>query len=302
MVATGLSRRVLGGVALLPLLASVVCAHGFPGPQTIRVSTSVGAPSAGRETSAPRGSGDSFGGGGRTTASGAESRTTPSPARSQRTTIDWVGTDLPRRGGSEYASAQALPLSAFASDANRPARAKAGRPSVVYFASTADDMKLQAFEGLFLDERLGVSARYFNMLRVSLNDLPRADQKVYGDGSNGPKFVVLDAAGAEIATFDGWRTSAVELLKAMEPVVKTTFAKDLSRVLEGESKILDTLDKTHYELEILAAQRKVVAARLAEKECASCRKVMGKLDDKISRSEKEREEAIALEAKLLGQL
>ena len=302
MVVTGMCRRVVAGVALLPLLASIVSAHGFPGPQQIRVTTTAGAPTAGRDTVTPRGSGDSFTGSGRTTPSGAESRTTPSPARAQRTTIDWVGTDLPRRGSDGYASEQALPLSFLAADSHRPAKAKAGRPTLVYFASTADDMKLQVFEGLFLDERIGVSGRFFNMLRISLDDLPRQDQKVYGDGSNGPKFVVLDASGAEVATLDGWRTTAPELLKVMEPQVKATYAKDLKRVLEAESKILDTLDKTHYELEILAAQRKVVAERLAEKECASCRKVMGKLESKIARTEKEREEAVALEAKVLGQL
>lgn len=301
MIPKGPCRVALLGAALLPILSTIVCAHGFPGPQQIRISTSVSAPVAGRETAAPRGPGDSFTGG-RTTAGGTESRTTPSPARVQRTAIDWIGTDLPRGAAEGYASNQALPLSFLVADSHRHARAKAGRPSLVYFASTADDNKLQIFESLFLDERLGVSARFFNTFRVSLDDLPRQDQKTYGDGSNGPKFIILDAAGAEVTTLDGWKTNTSDLLKAMEPIVKATFAKDLRRVLEAENKILDTLDKTHYELEILAAQRKVVAARLAEKECQSCRKVLGKLEDKMSRSEKEREEAVALEAKLLGQI
>lgn len=290
---------MLAAVALLvPATSSDLFAHGFPGPVAVTVPTTGPGPGPGP------GPGTSPGGNqpgiGRRTPRLGSGRTTPSPARLARTTIKWLGGELPAKGGDGYA-AQALPLSSLIADEFRPAGARADVPSIVYFASAADDQALQRFEDqAFGDERIGVSSRFFNCFRFTLEDLSPAQQKLYGNGTEGPKVVLLDKTGATVKTFDGWKTNSAKLYRSLAVMVEVAYEKDLGAILPAEGKILDTLDKAHYELLILDAQRKVVSERLDKKECQSCRKVLGKLDSKIEQMKAEREQALEDEKKILG--
>jgi hypothetical protein len=290
---------MLAAVALLvPATSNDVFAHGFPAPVSVTVPTAGPGPGPGPGPgTSPGNRGPAAG---RRTPRLGSGRTTPSPARLARTTMKWLGGDLPMKGGEGYA-AQALPISSLLADEFRPAGAQADVPSIVYFASAADDKQLQRFEAqAFGDERIGVSSRFFNCFRFTLEDLPPAQQKLYGDGTEGPKVLLLDKSGSVVKTFDGWKTDSSKIFRSMKVMVKVAYEKDLAGILPKEGKILDTLDKAHYELTILDAQRKVVAERLAKKECQSCRKVLGKLESKIEKMKAEREQALVDEKKLLG--
>jgi hypothetical protein len=285
----------------LALLPATAFAHGVPGPATINVSNAAPSPTpgpgpapgpGGRTGAAPKGgfTGQRLG----------KSSTTGCPARQIRTTIDWMGTLPPRSESFGYA-ASTLPLKALLSKPHAPKGTRSDLPSIVYFADASDDEALLRFErNAFLDERVGVASHFFNCFRIGYEDLNAAEKKLYGDGSEGPRVVVMAANGKILRTFKGPHLTATKLSKTMSAVVKKHYKRSLTTVLAREGKVLDELDRTYYETKVLEAQRKVVEERLAEKECASCRKVLGKLERKLAETRKEREAALASERKILG--
>ncbi|MSR75163.1 MAG: hypothetical protein EXS14_06825 [Planctomycetes bacterium] len=234
-------------------------------------------------------------------AGGNGAATTPSPERLTRVAIRWLSAELPAGGGGEY-GATTLPLSALTEVGHRPGGFRAGLPLLVYFYSARNDDKLMSYEGtVFLDERVGFSSRFFNCLKISLDDIRDAGVRESYGGS-APTVVVLDGSGKELKRLKGWGTDAADVFKSLEVVFKEHTGKLLASVVEKEAKILQNLDRIHWDQEDLNAELKDTEDHLTKHDCERGRRELVELRVDMAKLTKEREKVIADEAKLLESL
>lgn len=231
------------------------------------------------------------------TLGGKGASVTPSPSRQARTSISWISAVVPRSQDEGYAGSL-LPLSSFYAPEWRPQGFREGLPTIVYFFTAKDDDKLLKFDAtVFGDERVGVSARFFNCLRVSLDAMSPADRKAWGGDQ--PTVVVLDSKGQTAKRFDGWATSGAGVFKSLEVTFKERYDLNLAGLLAKEARILDTLDKVYWELLDLQEDMKQKQEHLAKHDCEPGRKAVKEIEDDMAKLEKERTKAIEDEQKLL---
>lgn len=231
-------------------------------------------------------------------AGGGGTATTPSPERAQRVTVRWLPASLPMSAGGEYGES-ALPLATLASENQRVGGYRAGLPLLVYFYSARNDEKLLDFEGrVFYDERVGFSSRFFNCLRISLDEIRDAGvRKSYGGEE--PALFVLDREGKQLKRLDGWRTESVELFKGMESAFKETTGKALAGLVEKEARILQNLDRIHWEVEDLKESIKDTETHLASHDCDRGRRELAESQADMAKLAAEKAKVLDEEAKLL---
>lgn len=228
---------------------------------------------------------------------GSKSQAT-SPDHQARAVINWITTTLPRDAEKGYA-AGTLPLSALLADAYRPFGARTGVPSIVYFFTAKDDDKLVKFDAsVFGDERVGVSSRFFNCLKISLDHMSSdAERKLYGGAE--PMVVVLDDEGREVKRVGGWDLTGSRILKLMEVAFKDRYGIQLSAFLAKESRVLETLDRVYWELKDLETEMTAARDHLAKHDCDRGRRLVKELEGDIAKQEAEKAKALEEEKKLL---
>ncbi len=210
----------------------------------------------------------------------------------------WLPGELATGGGGEY-GATVLPLSALTEEGHRPGGFRVGLPVLVYFYSGRNDDKLMSYEGtVFLDERVGFSSRFFNCVKISLDDIRDAGvRESYGGVT--PTVVVLDSAGKELKRLKGWDTDAADVFKGMEVAFKNHTGKLLAAVVEKEARILQSLDRIHWSMEDLKQEMKDTEDHLAKHDCERGRRELVETREDIAKLEKEREKVMAEEAEML---
>jgi hypothetical protein len=222
---------------------------------------------------------------------------TPSPAREARTNIAWIGAELPREKDAGYA-ARSLPVKALFTEEHKVEDLVLGRPAIVFFYSALDDDDLMAFEAkVFGDERVAVGSRFFNCVRICLDDMrSAADRKHYGKKS--PSIHLMDPEGKLLKRFDGTRTTGHRLYKSMEAVIKRHYKANLFDLLRKEGEILKVLDETYWDLKTIEEDMKSTKAHLDEHNCAMGRKQLAELEADLKMVKKERDKALAAEKEL----
>lgn len=221
--------------------------------------------------------------------------TTPSPIRTQRAAIAWSDTELPSADGVGYGSSM-LPLSSLVLEDHQPVGFRAGLPTLVYFCTEADEKKALAFEDkVFGDDRVSLSARFFNCVRISVDDIPSASlRKQYG-AHKGPSIMVLDADGKELKRMVGWKTSGSKLYSTMGSVLKSRSKLSLASILRKENTLLKKIDELHWKIE----DAKFDLGELAERKGKSADRQRARLRTQIAELEKEYEKLLAEEEAFL---
>lgn len=211
--------------------------------------------------------------------------------------MDWIGTNLPQAGGAGYAES-ALPLSQLLAEGNRPAGTRAGLPAIVYFYSVKNDDKLLEYESnVFGDERIGVGSRFFNCFRICLEDIRSAsDRKAYGD--NEPTVIFLDATGVELARHGGWRVNSATIYRSMERTFDAHYRKDLGKILAKEAKVLEALDRAHWDAEELKTELQEAKEHLERHDCERGRRMVREVTAELAKLEEDRQKALEEEKKL----
>jgi hypothetical protein len=213
-------------------------------------------------------------------------------------TIQWLGARLPKSRGAGYGES-ALPLSALLQKEHRPAGMRDGFPTVIYFYTSKNDDKLLQFDAkVFGDERVGVSSRFFNCVRISLDEMTDAEREQYG-GSE-PAVFVLDASGALAKKHLGWGTVGANLFKTLEVVFKDRYGLQLAGLLAKEGKILDTLDKVYWDLKDKETELSSVNEHLAKHDCERGRRELKEVQEEIAQLEQQRKKALEEEKALLS--
>ena len=175
--------------------------------------------------------------------------TTPSPTRTERVTVEWADADLPTAGEAGY-GAGTLPLSHLVNEDHRPSRFVSGLPTIVFLYTEVEEEKALTFEdSVFGDERVGLSSRFFNCIRISLDDIPSESVRKQYTSGKGPAIFVLDAEGKELKRLTGWKTSGARLYKTMSSVLKARSKISLASLLRKEGQFLKKIDEAYWKLE-----------------------------------------------------
>ncbi len=238
--------------------------------------------------------------GGKTSLPGSRSSTTPSPARLERTVIGWIGADLPRTEEKGYAT-DTLPVSALiTTESLRPAALRPELPTLIYFFTAKDDTKLVDFDArVFGDERVGISGRFFNCIRIALDEIrSSSERKVYGGDE--PLIIVFETSGKEVKRHSGWEVQGTNLFKTMDATIKSTFGKSLTAILNKEAQILDVLDRTYWDIEDLKVELKEAQDHLTKHDCERGRRNVKEVEEEIAKIEAERAKALEEERNLLN--
>lgn len=221
--------------------------------------------------------------------------TTPSPIRAQRISIAWSDSDLPNSDGEGYGSS-VLPLSALVLEDHRPSGFRSGLPTLVYLFTELDEKKALAFEDkVFGDDRVSLSARFFNCVRISLDDIPSASlRKQYG-ARKGPSILILDVDGKELKRFAGWKTSGSKLYSTLGSVLKSHSKLSLASILRKENAFLKKIDALHWKIE----DAKYDLGELSKRKGKSAARQTTKLTATIAKLEKEYQALVAEEEAFL---
>lgn len=214
--------------------------------------------------------------------------------------IGWIGADLPRTQEKGYAE-DTLPVSALITNESfRPAALRPELPTLIYFFTAKDDTKMVDFEArVFGDERVGISGRFFNCVRIALDEIRSASlRKTYGGDE--PLVIVFETSGKEVKRHSGWEVQGLSVFKTMDATIKATFGRTLTAILAKEAQILDILDRTHWELEDLKVDLKEAQDHLAKHDCERGRRNVKEVEDEMAKIEAERAKAIEEERGLLN--
>ena len=190
---------------------------------------------------------------------------------------------MPTAAEAGYGASE-LPLSHVVLGDSAPAGLVASLPTVVYLYTDIDEDKVATFEErLFLDERVSVSSRFFNCVRISLDDIVSARvRKQYGGGKK-PVLLVLDVGGEELKRFVGWKTTGSRLFSTMGAVLKSHRSRmSLARLLRKEGQFLKKIDEAYWKLE----DAKFDLGELAKRKGKSAARQTAKLEAEIAKLEK----------------
>ncbi|MAG32367.1 MAG: hypothetical protein CL908_15910 [Deltaproteobacteria bacterium] len=148
--------------------------------------------------------------------------------------------------------------------------------------------KLLAYEDrAFADDRVGLASRFFNCMRISLDEIPSASvRKQYG-ATKGPSILVLDPSGKELKRLTGWSTSGSKLYSSMASVLRSTRKMNLAALLRKENAFLKRLDDLYWKIEDAKFDR----TELAKRKGKSAERQMKKLDKGIAVLESQYEQA-----------
>ena len=195
----------------------------------------------------------------------------------ERVTVDWTDADLPTAEEAGY-SAGVLPLSHLVTEDHRPAGFTSGLPTLVFFYTEVDEEKALTFEDrVFADERVGLSSRFFNCVRICLDDIPSESVRRQYTSGKGPAIFVLDAAGKQLKRWVGWKTSGARLYATMASVLKSRSKISLASLLRKEGQLLQKIDEAYWKLE----DAKFDLNELASRKGKSAERQRKKLEAKI---------------------
>jgi hypothetical protein len=154
------------------------------------------------------------------------------------------------------------------------------------------------FEGkVFGDERVGVSSRFFNFIRISLDLMDPATRNNYGGDS--PSIYLFDGEGKEAKKFQGWDASGQALYKTMEVAFKVRYGSVLATLLAREGRILDSLDKIYWDMKDVEEKLTQAKDHIAKHDCDRGRRELKELESDMAKLEADRTKLIDEETKLL---
>ncbi len=238
-------------------------------------------------------------GGGTTGGSGLRRKAgvTWGPQSLYRTRMHWIGSRLPRKDSKYDNETVAIELLADGKYAHKDA--KAGRPILVsFYTEDGDDEQLDNYESrLWADADIGIASRLFNCYRICLDDIESpVDRKKYGSQ---PRIMIMDASGKMIYDMKGWNTTNRRLFKSLRSVIKTTWKKDILRLIPKHFDILAKLDRLHADTYKAKTILKTAKAHLrVHAKCVPTHKRIKKTTKEMVALEKETKKAEAKEAKL----
>lgn len=174
----------------------------------------------------------------------------------------------------------------------------AGLPSIVFLYTELDEEKALTFEdAVFADERVGLSSRFFNCIRISLDDIPSARiRKQYGAGK-GPSILVLDADGKELKRHSGWKTTGARLYSTMSSVLRARSKISLASLLRKEGQLLKKIDEVYWAIE----DAKFDLADMEKRKGKSAERQRQKLEAKIAKLQEEHKKLLAEEEAFIKQ-
>jgi hypothetical protein len=226
-----------------------------------------------------------------------------SPDRVERTTVRWLGVDLPHAETERYGD-QWLDVEALVKAEHRHQHAKPHLPTLVYFAKewTGKGVKreLKFRKELWQDEAVGLATKCFNCYCISLDDIEsKRHRDKYDHGK--PWILILDADGKHLGKLSGWSMNAKKLQSRLAQVIKSTWRQDLRGLLKKEAAILADLDAAFFELDRLEHEHKRIRIALAEKkDDAQLKARLDVLKVSIAKVEQRRAKILAAEYKLFS--
>jgi hypothetical protein len=199
-------------------------------------------------------------------------------------------TDLPRGGGDGYSGGY-LPLSSLIKTDERPMGFREGLASIVYLYSDQDPDKGVKFEGEAFDDRVGVTSRLFNCLRLCVDDISSDAVRKELKADRGPVVYVFSADGEMVKCLGGWTLKGATLYNVMAALVKSQHKLNMAAFLRTENELLKEIDAAYWKIE----DARFDLSELKQRDGKSAERQIEKLEAEIAELEKQHEELKAKE-------
>lgn len=204
--------------------------------------------------------------------------------------MDWMHAELPTSDAAGYGGGY-LPLSSLLTPEERPVGFREGRATVVYIVSEVDPDKVSTFEQDAFDDRVGISSRLFNCIRMCAEDIRSEEVKKELKVDRGPVIFLFGSDGKLIKTLGGWTLKGNTLYNTLSVTAKAEHRFNLATFLRKENDLLKKIDEVYWKIE----DGKFDLTELRQRTGKSAERQIEKLEAELAELQKEHDALVAEE-------